>query len=173
MRFVDGAGPEAYDAVKRTWEDVAPEFPFEAVYLSAELGKHYEADQQRANMFACFALLAIVLSALGVLGLSAFSVDQRRKEIGIRRVLGASSAHITSLISWQFGRFVLISNLVGWPLAYFGTQYWLEGFYERIAIGLLPFVLSGLSALALAWLVVSFIVLTALKDNPVEALLNE
>lgn len=173
VRFTGLPGPDDYDRVKAAWDEVAPEFPFKAVYINEELATHYKADVQRGRMFAAFSALAVIIGLVGLIGLSAFSIERRAKEIAMRRVLGGSILDVTNLLSWQFAKLVLSANIIGWPLAYLISKDWLEGFIERISLSPMPFILVALMTLSLAWFCVGAIAFRAIKKAPIEALRSE
>ncbi|MGD8326592.1 MAG: ABC transporter permease [Sphingomonadales bacterium] len=173
VRFTNTPRPADYERVKAAWDEVAPDFPFDAVYINDELAAHYKVDVQRGRMFAAFSVLTAVIGLIGLFGLSFFTIEQRRKEIAMRRVLGGSIADITNLMSWQFGKLVVIANVIGWPLAYFISKDWIAGFVEQISLSPLPFIAVGLLTLGLAWVCVGAIALRAIKNAPIEALRSE
>jgi putative ABC transport system permease protein len=117
--------------------------------------------------------MAVIISCLGLFGLSAFSIGQRTKEIGMRKILGASVPNITALISKQFVLLVLLSNLIAWPAAYYFMNKWLQEFAYRIDISWWVFVLSGGLTLIIAMLTIGFQAIKAATANPVEALRYE
>lgn len=173
VRFTNTPGPTDYDQVKEAWEEVAPYFPFEAIYINDQLAAHYKADVQRGRMFAAFSILTAIIGLIGLFGLSFFTIEQRRKEIAMRQVLGGSITDITNLMSWQFGKLVVVANVIGWPIAYFISRDWIVGFVEQISLSPLPFVAVGFLTLGLAWVCVGAIALRAIKNAPIDALRSE
>ena len=155
------------------WKRVAPDQPFEAEFSDDIVRELYEADDVRAAVFAGFAALAIAIGCLGLFGLAAFTADRRTKEIGIRKVLGARTRDIVLLLVWQFGRPVLIANLIAWPAAWWVMRDWLNGFDARIDLGPGPFVAAGLLALAIASATVFAHTVRIARTNPVHALRYE
>jgi putative ABC transport system permease protein len=134
------------------------------VYLSVE---------RISSLFRYFTILAIVIACLGLFGLSAYIAEQRTKEIGVRKVLGATVPGMALMLSREFIKWVLIANLAAWPIAYFVMKGWLNNFAYRIRLGLDIFVLSGLLALTIALLTVSFQSIKAASTNPVDNLRYE
>lgn len=120
-----------------------------------------------------FSFLAIFIASLGLFGLASFVTEQRVKEIGIRKVLGASIFELVSLLSKEFAKWVLVANLIAWPAAYYFMNNWLQDFAYRINIGWWVFVLSGFGAFAIALITVSFQAIKAATANPVESLKYE
>jgi putative ABC transport system permease protein len=126
-----------------------------------------------SDVFKAFALLAIFISCLGLFGLSAYSAEIRTKEIGVRKVMGASIPQVVLLLSKDFTRWVLLANLIAWPLAFFAMQDWLSNFAYRIQIQGLTFVMSALLALIVALLTVSYQAVKAASANPIDSLRYE
>ncbi len=159
--------------LEKTWKIFAPSYPFDYYFLDQDFARLHRADEQLGNVFRYFAGLAIVVACLGLFGLAAFTAEQRTKEIGVRKVLGASVPQILRLLSKDFTQLVVIAFLAAAPLAYFGMSRWLEEFAFRITLGPGVFLLSGALALLIAWLTVSFQSLKAALANPVESLRYE
>jgi putative ABC transport system permease protein len=152
------------------WKAVAPTTPFEYEFLDRSLESQYEAENRFGNVFLVFSLLTIFIACIGLLGLVSFSTEQRTKEIGVRKVLGASVTSIVGLLSKEFIRLILIANVFAWPIAYIAMNRWLEDFSYRVEIGWWVFALSGGLALLIAILTVSFLAVRAALENPVESL---
>ncbi|HEY4613405.1 MAG TPA: ABC transporter permease [Bacteroidota bacterium] len=159
--------------IETTWKRFAPQQPFEFSFLDQDFETLYRAEQQTGMVFTAFATLAIFIACLGQLGLAAFVFEKRTKEIGIRKVLGASVTGVVGLLSKDFLKLVLIANLIAWPVAYTIMSQWLESFAYRIEIGWWIFALAGGLAILIAFLTVSFQAIRAATANPVEALKYE
>ena len=127
------------------------------------IGELYKKEDARAQIFAAFSLLAVIIGCLGLFGLAAFTAERRTKEIGIRKVLGARTRDIVRLLVWQFSRPVIIANVIAWPVAWWTMRDWLNGFDQRIALAPIPFVLAALLALGIA---VATVVGHAVQDRP-------
>ena len=121
-------------------------------------------------MMLVFAALAIVVSALGLFGLSSFTAELKTKEVGLRKTLGATIPELMRLLIWQFSKPVFVANLIAWPLAWYFLNEWLSGFALRISIGPLYFIIAGLATLLMAWLTVGGLVYRIAKNSPVHAL---
>jgi putative ABC transport system permease protein len=160
-------------AVGQVWKRLAPDVPYEADYAEAELAELYKTDRARGISFAGFSVLAVVIAALGLFGLAAFTADRRTKEIGIRKVFGASVADIVKLLAWQFSKPVVLANLIAWPVAWWIMRDWLNQFDARIALTPRPFVIAGLLALAIAIGTVSGHAIRVARTNPIHALRYE
>lgn len=171
---IDGARtPEALAHIQATWQKFLPEFPYEYSFLDEQYGQLYEAEQRQGRVFIAFALIAIVVACLGLFGLASFTVERRHKEIGIRKVLGASVAGITGLLAKDFLKLVLVAIVLASPIAYWMMGKWLDDFAYRIRIEWWMFVLAGFLALAIAFLTVSFQSVKAALMNPVKSLRSE
>jgi putative ABC transport system permease protein len=164
---------EVLQHLRLAWEKLNFKSEFSYFFLNDHLRQLYSADEKFMQMTLGFAALAIMLSGLGLFGLAVFSTEQRTKEIGIRKVLGASVAGIVGLISSEFAKLVLIANLFAWPIAYYAMNQWLQDFAYRIEIGWWIFALAGGLALLIALLTVSAQALKAALANPVEVLRYE
>ena len=160
-------------AFETQWKTFAPDQPFTYSFLDRDVDALYQADQRTGSLFGTFALLAIVIACLGLFGLAAFTAEQRTKEIGVRKVLGASVAGIVLLLSKEFTKLVGIAFVVAAPLAYFGREWWLQRFAFQVEISWWIFLAAGVAALAIAWLTVSYQSIRAALTNPVEALRYE
>ena len=170
----DAADPEGVrNAVGALWKRLAPEIPYAAEYTDSDLAALYRADRARGLGFAGFASLAVVVACLGLFGLAAFTAERRTKEIGIRKVFGATVGDIVKLLAWQFSRPVIIANLIAWPVAWWVMRDWLNTFDLRIDLGPGPFVVAGLLALVIAIGTVSGHALRIARTNPIHALRYE
>lgn len=173
IRLAPGDFRNALDFMGTQWRLFEPEQPFGYGFLDSSLDRLYRAEERLGRLFSSFTLVAIFVASLGLFGLAAFAAEQRTKEIGIRKVLGASVAGIVGLLSKNFVKLVLVANIVAWPLAYFAMQRWLQNFAYRIAIGWWVFALAGGLALMIALLTVSAQAIKAALANPVESLRYE
>lgn len=159
--------------IEEKWHKVYPNHPFEYSFLDEDFDELYRSEIQRGKVFIAFSTLAILIACLGLLGLAAFTAEQRTKEIGIRRVMGASIGSIVGLLSLEFVKLILIANVIAWPLAFLVMRKWLDNFAYQTNIGIDTFILSGLISLVIALLTVSYQSLKAALANPVEALKYE
>jgi len=168
----DRAG-EIRPRIEQVWRQLVPDIPFEAAFTEDIVAGLYDAEQARAQTFAGFALLAIVVACLGLYGLAAFTAERRTKEIGIRKILGARTRDIVRLLVWQFTKPVVIANLIAWPVAWWVMRDWLNSFDARIAIGPAPFLIAGFLALAIAIGTIAGHALKVARANPIHALRYE
>lgn len=164
---------QTLSTVETTWRQWSPDRPFEYFFLDADYERQYEAEQQLANLFTTFATLAILIACLGLFGLAAFMAQRRTKEIGVRKVLGASAASILLLLSTDFIRLVGIAFVLAAPIAYLGLTYWLGTFAYATAVPWLVFLIAGGAALAAALLSISYQALKAAFTDPAKALRYE
>lgn len=173
VRLAPGDHMSTISFIENVWKKYAGDEEFSWNFLDDNLQKLYAADQRTNEIAGAFSVLAIFIACLGLLGLAAFVTERRTKEIGIRKVLGASVAEIVALLSKEFVKWVLIANVVAWPLAYYVMNNWLKNFAYRTDISLWIFVASGALALIIALLTVSSHAIKAATANPVESLRYE
>ena len=164
---------ETISTIKSEWEAVAPDMPFEYSFLDNNFEKGYDSAERLGNVFLVFSFLTIFVACLGLFALAAFAAEQRTKEIGVRKVLGASVADIVFMLSREFTRWILVANIVAWPLAYYVMNNWLQEFAFRAQIGIWVFVIPGLAAFIIALLTVSSHAIKAATANPIESLRYE
>ncbi|WP_263788532.1 ABC transporter permease [Salinibacter grassmerensis] len=173
MRVGPGQASQALDHLRQTSNDLYPAYPTEHFFLDADFERQYQAERRLASIFGGFAGLALFVACLGLLGLAAFTVRQRRKEIGIRKVLGATMSHLLGLLSKDFLALVGIAFVVAAPGAYLGAQAWLEGFAYRVDLGPWLFLSAGIVVALLALGTVSVHSIRAALVDPAPALREE
>jgi putative ABC transport system permease protein len=159
--------------ITAAWNKFSPGYPLDYKFMDESYGKMYGAEEKLGSLIWIFTIMAIFIGCMGLFGLAAFSAEQRVKEIGIRKVLGASVFSITALLSKSFARLVLISSLIAFPIAWWAMNKWLEDFSYRVTIGWWVFVAAGLVALIIALITVSFEAIKAAVANPVKSLRTE
>jgi len=165
--------PGALAALEKTWKTYLPEVPFEYSFLDDKFDQLYRSEQKQGSLFTCFAGIAIFIACLGLLGLSAFSISQRVKEIGVRKVLGASTGSIVTLVSRDFLKLVAIAALLAFPVAWYTMHNWLRDFAYRISIEWWVFLTAGVLAAVVALITISFQAIRAALANPVKSLRSE
>jgi putative ABC transport system permease protein len=165
--------PSTIKAIESKWNSVIPNRPFDYNFLDEFFDKQYRAEERFGNLFTNFAVLAIFISCLGLLGLASYSTIQRTKEIGVRKVLGASVSSIVNLLSVDFIKLVLIAFVIAAPIGWFGMNIWLRDFAYRTTITWWVFVAAGTSAIMIAFLTISFQAIKAAIANPVKSLRSE
>jgi putative ABC transport system permease protein len=160
-------------ALEREWKQVTTDVPFNAKFSEDIMGEMYKKEDARAQIFAAFSLLAVIIGCLGLFGLAAFTAERRTKEIGIRKVLGARTRDIVRLLVWQFSRPVIIANIIAWPIAWWMMRDWLNGFDQRIPLTPVPFVIAAAIALGIAIATVVGHAVKVARANPIHALRYE
>lgn len=173
VKYRTGNLPQLMGSIEKVWHEFAPTMPFEYRFLDQEFDNVYRSDIRFRESFLIFSGLAIFVSLLGLLGLVSYSVELRRKEIGIRKVLGSSVLEVLSLLSKEYLKWVIAANPIAWPVAYIVMHKWLENFAYRTSVELWSFVIA---AVIVALVAVTTIVIEAIKaasENPVESLRYE
>ena len=155
------------------WKRFVPDEPFEYYFLDEIIDWIYFNEQLSGKMLGIFSLLAIFVACLGLFGLAAFMVQSRTKEIGVRKVLGASTPHLMMLLSREFMLLILLANGIAWPIAYYLMHDWLSGFAYQTDLNVVPFVASAIMALIIAFGTVSMQAIRAARSNPIDALRYE
>ncbi|HEY5825482.1 MAG TPA: ABC transporter permease [Cyclobacteriaceae bacterium] len=173
FRFEASNTQDVINSIEKTWKTMAPGLPFSYSFLDEDFGKMYSAEQRLGKIFIVFAALAIIIACLGLFALTSFTAEQRTKEIGIRKVLGASVGSIVVLLSKEFGKLIIISFALAAPLAWYGIDWWLKDYTYKAEIGVFVYVISGFSAFFIAWATMSFQSFKAARNNPVKSLRSE
>jgi putative ABC transport system permease protein len=173
MRIRPTNVPATLGFIEDKWRELDPAHPFEYSFMDESFDKLYRSEEKLSQIFSLFSMLAIFIAAMGLFGLALFMVEQRTKEIGIRKVLGASVGSIFLLVSKEFAYLVLIANVVAWPTAYFLMQKWLQNFAYRVNMEPWTFMLSGIVALLIALLTISYQAVKAALADPVKSLRYE
>lgn len=165
--------PDTLRFLKKKWSKIAPAQTFDYFFLDESFDLQYRADEKLVAISSSFTFLSIFIACLGLFGLASFTTERRTKEIGIRKALGATISGIILLLSREFTKWVLIANIIAWPIAYIAMNRWLQNFSYRTDIGLGTFVLAGVLALVIALLTIGYQAVKAARANPVEALRYE
>jgi len=173
VRIKGGDTQKTLAAVERVWREMYPTRPVQREFLDIRIENLYVREAKTSQMFATFSGLAILIACLGLFGLASFTAERRTKEIGLRKVLGASVMDIVRLLVWQFSKPVLVANLIAWPVAWYFMDDWLNGFTFRIDLNPLLFLAAGALALAIAWLTVGLHAARVAQAKPVSALRYE
>jgi putative ABC transport system permease protein len=160
-------------AAEKVWNKFVSSDPFSFTFLDESFDKLYKADRKSSQLILIFSVIAILISSLGLFALAAFTADQRTREIGIRKVLGASFPNIVRLLSLEFIKLVGIGILISIPVGWWVMNKWLQDFVYRIQIGWWMFAAAGLLACLIAFFAVSFHAVKAGLTNPVKALRSE
>jgi putative ABC transport system permease protein len=173
VRFRSSDPEGVRQRVGEVWRRIVPDVPFEAEFADQQLAELYATDTARGQTFAGFSLLAVVIACLGLFGLAAFTAERRTKEIGIRKVFGARSRDIVTLLAWQFSKPVIIANVIAWPIAWRVSRQWLNRFDARIELTLTPFLIAAALALVIAVGTIVGHALRVSRTNPIHALRYE
>lgn len=173
VRITQGNISEKIDFLGSIWKEYHPEYPFQYNFLDDTIYKLYKAEQQMGKIFIYFTILAIFISCIGMIALSAFMAEQKTKEVGIRKVFGASASNITFLFLGDFAKWVLLANVIAWPVAYFFINKWLQNFAYRIDIKIWIFIFASLSALVIAVITVGYQAVKTAVADPIKALKYE
>jgi len=160
-------------SIESAWKKIFPDMAFQYTFLDQDFDSQYAADQKRGKIFTTFSILTIIITCLGLLGLVAFTTQQKQKEIGIRKVMGAGVAQIVRLITTNFIVLVGISCFIAFPVAYIFMNNWLKIFSYNTGLTVAPFLLSALAVLVITMLTVSFHAVMAAMANPVKSLRTE
>jgi putative ABC transport system permease protein len=159
--------------IEQTWKSVVTDTPFEYSFLDQTIQKQYDEDRRVSRIISIFSIIALIICALGLYGLSSYMAERRFKEIGIRKVMGASVQQIVTMMSTEFVRLVLFAFVIAVPLAYYAMTKWLEGFAYKVSIGWVVFALAGSAALGIALITISFESIKSAMGNPIDSLRSE
>jgi putative ABC transport system permease protein len=165
--------PDALAFAESKWNELFPGNPFDYFFLDTYFNRHYQAEERIGKMFSVFTILGVFIACLGLFGLASFTAERKTKEIGIRKVLGASVSEIVLLLSKEIIKWVIIANLIAWPLVYVVMNHWLSNFAYRINVNMAILVGSACLALAIALITVSYQSVKAACANPLDALKYE
>ena len=161
------------NSIKKEWEKICPGIPFDYVFIDQAFDNMYKSEERLGKFFKYFSILAIFIAALGLFGMSAFIAQSRTKEIGIRKVLGSSINKILILLSGEFGKWVIISNIIAFPIAYYAMNKWLQGFAYKINLSVDIFIYAALLSFIIAFFTVAFHSIKVANQNPVNSLRYE
>jgi ABC-type antimicrobial peptide transport system permease subunit len=173
VRTEPGKTEATIQALGKISKALNPSFPFSYGFVDQDINNLYKGEQQMGSLFNVFAIIAIFISCMGLYGLSAFMAEQRTREIGVRKVLGASVFNVVYLLSSGFTKLILISIVIAIPIAWFAVNKWLGSFAYRIDVGWAIFLIASVGALAIAWVTVSYESIKAAIVNPIKSLRTE
>jgi putative ABC transport system permease protein len=159
--------------IEKKWKSIYPEYPFEFSFLDDQLNNLYLSEERIGTLFRYFTSIAIIISCLGLFGLASFLAEERTKEVGIRKVLGASIPGLMVLLSKDYIKWVLVANLFAWPIAWYTVRKWLQQYAYKTDVSLQVFILSGCLALFIAFVTVSYQTIKAAIANPTDSLKYE
>jgi putative ABC transport system permease protein len=173
IRLRSGSEPQTLSFIDRTWHQFAPTKAVNRWFLDDHMDNIYRSDERQGEMFGVFVIVAIFIACLGLFGLAAFTAGRRTREIGIRKVFGASTSDLVVLLVWQFSIPVLIANAIAWPIAWYYLRGWLQGFAYHVPLSPLYFLGAGSAAMLIAWVTVFTHARRVARANPVHALRTE
>ncbi|MBL8629874.1 MAG: ABC transporter permease [Rhodospirillaceae bacterium] len=173
VRYTGVSNADMNRAVEAVWRRLVPNVPFNGEFLTDLVDNQYRAEDRQGEMLSGFAILAVLVACLGLFGLASFTAERRTREIGIRKVLGASMGDIIKLLAWDFAKPVLIANIIAWPVSWWLMRIWLNGYERRIDLDPVPFIVAGLVALVIALLTVAGHTARVARANPIYALRYE
>lgn len=173
VKFSDGALKEGLAAVESEWKKIVPDYPFNYEFVDDTIARQYKVDQNTGVLLTSFSALAIIIACLGLLGLTAFMTEQRKKEIGVRKVLGASVASVVLLLSKDFSKLIIIAFVIVVPIAWYAVNQWLNDFAYKAEISPLVYLGAGLSILIVAFSSMAYQSIKAAVVNPSDTLRNE
>jgi putative ABC transport system permease protein len=165
--------PSLISQMKNKWQNMAPDLTFNYSFMDNDFNNLYHAEQKTGKLFITFAVFAIFIACLGLFGLVTYAAEQRTKEIGIRKVLGAGVGRIVTMLSKEFVKLVLIASLIGFPLAWWAMNQWLQSFAYRINISWWVFLIAGCTIMTIALVTISLQTIRAAIANPVKSLRAE
>jgi len=173
IKIMPGNIPDTLRYIKETSESYAPDYPYEYSFLDQGVGNLYQAEQKLGRIFGYFAFVAIFVSCLGIFGLASFTAEKKTKEIGIRKVLGATISSIVILLSKEFSRWILLANIIAWPIGWYAMHKWLENFAYRTNLNPWLFILAGVLSFVIAALPIGYQSIKAAIADPVDSLRYE
>jgi putative ABC transport system permease protein len=173
VRLKPGDYSKAINSIQNKWKEIAPDLPFDYSFMDAEFDALYRSDQTMGKVFSVFTFLSLTVACLGLLGLAIYTAERRNKEIGIRKVLGASVQNVVTMLSADFLKLVIISSIIAFPIAWYAMNKWLQDFAFRTNISWWVFFLAAGVTMAIALITISFQSIKAALTNPVESLRSE
>jgi putative ABC transport system permease protein len=173
IRIEENEIPATVERIQKKWSELIPYLPFDYSFLDVTYDRQYKADQQLGKVASVFTSLAIFIGCLGLLGLTSFAVERRTKEIGIRKVLGASVSHVVILIAREFVILIVAALVVSTPITWYLISRWEQNFTLKAVINPVQFLVAGGAVFTFAWITISFLSFKAASANPTKALRTE
>jgi putative ABC transport system permease protein len=173
IRLKPGNTKAMLTEIEKIWKDYVPWLKFDYNFLDEKFARTFEREERLSTIFSIFTILAIIIGCLGLFGLAAYTAEQRTKEIGIRKAMGATSQSVVNMLNKEFTKLILIAFILVVPLSWYFMNKWLQVFAYRTTIGFWPFLVGGVIALLIAWITVSYQSIKAAITNPVDSLRNE
>jgi putative ABC transport system permease protein len=173
FRFEQGKAKEAVSVLTALWEKLAPGEPFTYEFMEDGYQQTYTEEKKLSGIFGAFTAVALVIACLGLFGLITYATEQRKKEVGIRKVMGASVSDIVLLFSKELGKLILIAFIVAAPLSWYTVEWWLKDYNYRVEVGPMVYLSAGLVAIVVAWITTGFQSVRSAVVNPAEVLRGE
>lgn len=173
LRLSKNAGSNTLNEIEKVWAKFAPGTPVQYYFIDQDFAQKYKEEKQNAQLSVLFTFLAIIIASLGLFGLTSIAIEQRTKEVGIRKSMGASAISILYLFSKEFLVLVSVSTILAWPVIYLIAKNWLQNYYYRITPGLFDFLAELFIALIIAMITISYRTIISARANPVNALRYE
>jgi putative ABC transport system permease protein len=173
IRIAPENSDHTLNLLREKWKEIDPQRPFDFFFLDTLLDSQYGTEERLSDILAAFSVFAIFIACLGLFGMASFAAEQRTKEIGIRKVLGASVPGVVALVSKEFLKLIVIANLIAWPVAYFSMNEWLKNFAYKAGIDIWIFISTGVIAVGIALVTISFQSLKAALLDPIKAIKYE
>lgn len=173
FRFEAANTQEVIKSIESTWKTMAPGQPFQYSFLDDDFGDMYKSEQRLGQIFGIFSIFAIIVASLGLFALTSFTAEQRTKEIGIRKVLGASVSSIVLLLSKEFGKLIIVAFVIAVPIAWYAVSWWLESYTYKVEVGVMVYLIAGLASFLIAWITMGYQSIKAASSNPINALRSE
>ena len=173
VRFDPAMAADMAGSLESLWKRLIPDIPIKYQHLDELWDSQYSEDERQAETLAVFAALAILIACMGLFGLSVFTAEQRTKEIGVRKVMGAKTRQILRLLVADFSKPILLANLLAWPIAWYAMSQWLTQFHYRVDLALGHFLLPALAALVIAWVTLVIHIYRVSSASPIAALRYE
>jgi ABC-type antimicrobial peptide transport system permease subunit len=173
VKIQSGSTKATIDKLREVYEKFHPGYPFEFTFLDDDYQELYESENRVAELSKYFAVIAIIISCLGLFGLAAFTAQRRQKEMGIRKILGATEAGLIRLLSADFTKMILIAIAIALPISYFIALKWLESFAYRIELEWWLFAGAGVAALLISWITIGMQTVKVARINPADCIRNE
>jgi putative ABC transport system permease protein len=173
IRLSTKATANTITKIEKVWKAFASNDPLQYFYMDQDFAQKYKEEKQNAQLSVLFSIIAIIIASLGLFGLTSFTIEQRTKEIGIRKTMGASLGSVFYLISKEFIILISISTLIAWPLIFYVAKNWLQNYYYRITLRPLDFLIGFMIAILITMVTISYRTIKSIRTNPVEALKYE
>jgi putative ABC transport system permease protein len=173
LKVKGGQTAAVINAIEKEWKTMADNTPLQYSFLDEEWEKLYQEEVRMGGLFSLFTTLSILIASIGLVGLVTYAGEKRKKEIGVRKVVGASSAQVVMLLNKNFTWLIIVAFVIAVPIAWYVIEKWLSQFAYQVEVGVWPFVLAGIAVMLITWITVSYQSYKASRVNPVDVLKAE